>query len=142
VELMESERGIFFGSGSPEPSSTGKELIQQLAAQLGKLPNDVMVEGHTDAKAFAGKPDYSNWELSTDRANAARRVMEENGLRPGQVIQVRGFAAHNLRDKDDPEAARNRRVSVIVRYQDVGPAAPPKESSSPGAPRATSPALP
>jgi chemotaxis protein MotB len=76
-----------------------------------------MIEGHTDARPFTGRAEYSNWELSTDRANAARRIMDENGLPAGQVLQVRGFADQNLRIPDDPEAAGNRRVSVIVRYE-------------------------
>ncbi len=130
VELLESEKGIFFESGSPAPSSTGKELIVRLADQLGKLPNQLMIEGHTDSRPFTGRADYSNWELSTDRANAARRIMEENGLRPGQVLQVRGFADQNLRIKDDPEAPGNRRVSVIVRYQNAD-AEPPHTEPTP-----------
>jgi chemotaxis protein MotB len=125
IELLESERGMFFESASPSPSATGKELIVRLAEQLSKLPNDVLIEGHTDARPLSGRTEYSNWELSTDRANAARRIMEANGLRPEQVTQVRGFAAQNLRVKDDPEAASNRRVSVIVRYQDAAPPPPP-----------------
>jgi chemotaxis protein MotB len=117
VELIESERGMFFESGSPLPSETGKELILRLTEQLRQLPNDLLIEGHTDAKPFTGRADYSNWELSTDRANAARRLMEANGIRPHQIVQVRGFADQNLRDKDHPEDASNRRISVIVRYQ-------------------------
>jgi chemotaxis protein MotB len=93
-----------------------------LAQELGKLPNDLLIEGHTDAKPFGAKADYSNWELSADRANAARRLMEVSGLRPGQVVQVRGFADHNLREPDNPEAPSNRRVSVIVKYQNPPPA--------------------
>ncbi|HEY7334752.1 MAG TPA: flagellar motor protein MotB [Bryobacteraceae bacterium] len=127
IELIESEKGTFFQSGSPLPTPAGKELIALLAGQLGKLENDVVIEGHTDARPFAGRPDYSNWELSTDRANAARRLMEDTGLRSGQVLQVRGFASQDLRDKDHPESASNRRISVIVRYQN----ADEHESSTP-----------
>lgn len=116
IELLESERGMFFQSGKPLPSELGKELIISMAQQLGQLPNQLLIEGHTDSKPFGTSGDYSNWELSTDRANAARRIMETHGLRPGQVLQVRGFADQNLRDKANPEAASNRRVSVIVRY--------------------------
>jgi chemotaxis protein MotB len=89
-----------------------------LAQQLGKLPNRILIEGHTDSKPYAGKGQYSNWELSADRANAARRLMEANGLRPGQVIQVRGFADQRLRNQNDPLDAANRRISVIVLYQE------------------------
>jgi chemotaxis protein MotB len=118
IELLESDKGNFFQSGSPIPTKTGADLITQLAGQLGKLENELLIEGHTDARPF-GKSDYTNWELSADRANTARRLMEANGLRPGQVIQVRGFASHDLRDKAKPESASNRRVSVIVRYKNI-----------------------
>ncbi|MEO8100654.1 MAG: flagellar motor protein MotB [Acidobacteriota bacterium] len=124
VELLESEKGMFFQSGSAAPSETGKELIVKLAEELGKLPNDLLIEGHTDAKVFGLNTEYTNWELSTDRANAARRLMEKGGLRPAQVVQVRGFADHSLRDTTAPEAASNRRVSVIVKYQNAAPAPP------------------
>jgi chemotaxis protein MotB len=117
VELLESEKGMFFESARPVPTDAGRELLLRLAEQLRSLPNDLLIEGHTDSKPFGGRPDYSNWELSSDRANAARRILESAGLRPGQIVQVRGFADHNPRDRDHPEAASNRRVSVIVRYQ-------------------------
>jgi chemotaxis protein MotB len=119
VEMIESEHGIFFENGSGRPTAIGQELILRLGAELKKLPNDLMIEGHTDAKPFSAKGEYSNWELSTDRANTARRLMEADGLAHGRVAQVRGFADQSLRDKKNPEAASNRRISVIVRYQDA-----------------------
>jgi len=73
-----------------------------LAKEIGALPNYVTIEGHTDAKAFSNEREYSNWELSADRANAARRLMEQNGLRDDQVTHIHGFAARRLRKKDDP----------------------------------------
>jgi chemotaxis protein MotB len=88
-----------------------------MARELGKLPNDILVEGHTDARPFAGDGRYTNWELSADRANSARRLMQANGIRAHQVVQVRGYADQNLRRRDDPNDASNRRVSVIVRYR-------------------------
>jgi chemotaxis protein MotB len=131
VEMMENEKGIFFQSGSARPSEVGKELIDALAEELKKLPNDLMIEGHTDAKPFSSEAEYSNWELSTDRANAARRLMEAGGLEHGRVTCVRGFADQNLRDKEHPEAACNRRISVIVRYQPT-PDLPEKEAGEKG----------
>ncbi len=118
IEMLESEKGMFFQSGKPTPSDTGEEVIKLMAAELGKMPNDLLIEGHTDATPLGAKGgEYTNWELSVDRANAARRLMEGSGLRPGQVVQVRGFADRQLRDKEQPDAASNRRVSVIVKYQ-------------------------
>ena len=121
VEMLETENGMFFQSGSPAPSTTGEELIVKLAQELGQLPNDLLIEGHTDAKPFGANTAYTNWELSSDRANSARRLMEKSGLRPGQVVQVRGFADRSLREPADPNAAANRRVSVIVKYQNTPP---------------------
>jgi chemotaxis protein MotB len=119
VEMMESEKGIFFESGSGHPSEVGHELILRLGEELKKLPNDLMIEGYTDAKPFSSGGEYSNWELSTDRANAARKLMEANGLPHGRIVQVRGFADQSLRDKQNPEAPCNRRISVVVRYKDA-----------------------
>ncbi|HVO81982.1 MAG TPA: flagellar motor protein MotB [Terriglobales bacterium] len=116
IELLESEPGTFFDSGSPHPNQNGKELLIKLAEELGKLPNKVSIEGHTDSRPYAGSGDYTNWELSTDRANAARRLMQQNGLRPDQVVQVRGYADQDLRKPDHPEDPSNRRISVIVQY--------------------------
>ena len=128
IELIESERGLFFESGSPDPSGLGRQMIARLAQELGKFPNELLIEGHTDSRPYNGRNGYSNWELSADRANAARRLMEAGGLRPNQVVQVRGFADQNPRVKEHPEEASNRRVSVIVRYQQADEAAPKKEA--------------
>jgi len=116
IELMESDKGTFFESGSSGPSGDGKELLVRLAQELGQLPNKVSIEGHTDSKPYNGKGDYGNWELSADRANAARRLMQENGLGPNQVVQVRGYADQKLRKPDQPLDPSNRRITVIVQY--------------------------
>jgi chemotaxis protein MotB len=118
IELLETATGTFFTLGSPEPSDNGKELLLLLAQQLGKLPNQLSIEGHTDSKPYSGRKEYSNWELSTDRANAARRLMQGDGLRDNQVSQVRGYADQMLRKPDDPLNPSNRRISVIVQYLD------------------------
>jgi chemotaxis protein MotB len=116
IELLETESGTFFESGSPVPSRNGRELLIALASELGKLPNKISIEGHTDARPYAGDGSYSNWELSVDRANAARRLMQENGVTKNQVVQVRGYADQRLRKPESPEDASNRRISVIVQY--------------------------
>jgi chemotaxis protein MotB len=132
IELLETEKGMFFESGNASPSETGKELLDTLAEELGKLPNRIMIEGHTDAKPFASNGGYSNWELSSDRANSARRLMQSTGLRADQVTQVRGFADQKLRKTDAPDDASNRRVSVIVQYT-TPPPIPVAEKKEPAA---------
>ena len=116
IELLESEKGTFFDSGSSALNKSGQEMLALLAEELGKVPNHISIEGHTDAKPFAEKANYSNWELSSDRANAARRLMQQSGIRADQVSQVRGFADQRLRNPKDPLEASNRRISIIVEY--------------------------
>ena len=116
IELTESATGTFFDSGSTKISSDGTELLDALASELGKLPNTIAMEGHTDSKPYSSGSTYTNWELSTDRANAARRLMLLHGIRADQVTQVRGFADQRLRKKEDPLDPSNRRISLIVQY--------------------------
>lgn len=135
VELLESANSTFFPSGVAEPNDDGKEILTMLAHELGQLPNKVSIEGHTDAKPFAPSANYGNWELSSDRANAARRVMQENGLGPTQVTQVRGYADQQLRKPKDPLDPANRRISLLVHYLDKpGDTETPEIPSGPGPP--------
>ncbi|HEX4036768.1 MAG TPA: flagellar motor protein MotB [Acidobacteriaceae bacterium] len=117
IELMEAPNGTFFELGSAAPTPALRSLLGALSHELGKLPNDISIEGHTDAKPYSGKNGYDNWDLSADRANEARRLMQAEGLRPGQISQVRGFADRRPRLPDKPDDASNRRISVIVQYQ-------------------------
>jgi chemotaxis protein MotB len=114
IELMEAENGTFFELGSAEPTKTLKDLLKVLAEQLGKLPNKVSIEGHTDSRPYVGTLNYDNWDLSTDRANEARRLMQSAGLATGQLSQVRGFADQQLRLPNKPTDPSNRRISLIV----------------------------
>jgi chemotaxis protein MotB len=127
IELLESDKGMFFENGEAVPTAAGAALLIQLAHQFGTMPNQLLIEGHTDSKAFDSNK-YSNWELSADRANASRRLMQDNGLRPNQVSQVRGFSDQQLRLPGKPEDASNRRVTIIVQYPHL--AAPPEEPAS------------
>jgi chemotaxis protein MotB len=117
IELLDQEASHFFEIGSAELKPETKELLKLIAQELGKLPNSISIEGHTDSRPYGGK-DYTNWELSADRANAARRVMEEAGVNKGQTTSVRGCADRQLRNQEDPMDVQNRRVSIIVRFQD------------------------
>ncbi len=123
IELLETEKGMFFDSGNSKPSDQGQAVLERLAEELGHLPNSILIEGHTDASPYTGRTDYGNWELSADRSNAARRLMSEHGLRPNQVTQVRGFADQRLRIPNDPTNPSNRRISVIVQYLTQKPGA-------------------
>jgi chemotaxis protein MotB len=115
VELLESENGVFFETGNATPTRSGTSLLSAMATELGKLPNKIAIEGHTDSRPFTGNA-YGNWELSVDRANTARRLMQNAGLRPDQISQVRGFADQRLKAPATPTDPSNRRVSVVVGY--------------------------
>lgn len=116
IELSESATGTFFDSGSAKLNGDGRELLITLAQELGQLPNKLSIEGHTDSQPYSASANYGNWELSTDRANAARRLMQGNGIRADQVTQVRGFADQQLRRPEAPLDPANRRISLIVQY--------------------------
>jgi chemotaxis protein MotB len=115
IELSEgNQASFFFESGSPHPTEYGKEILSVLAAEIGKMPNKVIIEGHTDASSFGPRKDYSNWELSAERANSARRWMQEKGIRSDQIAQVRGYADQKLRNVRDPSDPSNRRITLII----------------------------
>jgi chemotaxis protein MotB len=120
IELLENSKGIFFESGKPEPSDVGKQVLIALSKEIGKIPNRVSIEGHTDAAPY-GSDAYSNWNLSSDRANQARKLMENDGLAANQVSQIRGFADQALRNPKNPTDPSNRRVSLIVQYAGKAP---------------------
>jgi chemotaxis protein MotB len=132
IELTESAAGTFFESGKAKISSDGEDLLELLAAELGKLPNKIAMEGHTDSKQYPAGSSYGNWELSTDRANAARRLMQLHGIATDQVTQVRGFADERLRKPDDPLDPANRRISLIVQYLDKKGSAMPEPDGKEG----------
>ena len=102
IELIESTENTFFRSGSDELRDEVKDILMILAYEIGKLPNFVEIEGHTDARGYSKGARYSNWELSADRANSARRVMSQNGLWEGQIVRVSGYADKFLRYPDNP----------------------------------------
>jgi len=116
IELTESAAGTFFESGGTRISKDGDEIVRILAQELGKLPNHIAIEGHTDSQPYPPGATYTNWELSSDRANAARRLMQASGIREDQITQVRGFADQRLRKPDAPQDPSNRRISFIVEY--------------------------
>lgn len=123
IQLIEGSNDIsFFKAGSASLSLRGELILKTIAMELKRLPNQLVIEGHTDASDIARGESYTNWELSADRANAARRAMMDGGLQSGQVYQVRGYAANKLRIKDNPNDPRNRRITILVLNHMLGEA--------------------
>ena len=114
IQLLDSSGETFFERGSAQLKPNTQLLLQLIAQEIGKLNNKVIIEGHTDSYQYADNASYTNWELSADRCNSARRWMKDNGLRQDQVNEVRGFADTEPRIQDDPSDPRNRRISIIV----------------------------
>jgi chemotaxis protein MotB len=115
IELIEGKDGTFFQSGSAKLSESGQELLALLGKELKTLPNSLLIEGHTDATPYSSDLGYSNWDLSADRANSARRLLQQDGVRTDQVTQVRGYADQMLRVKNNPTDPSNRRISILVK---------------------------
>ena len=113
--MIEGKDGTFYEIGSAKLSASGQELLALLAAALKPLPNSLLIEGHIDATPYSSEAGYSNWDLSADRANSARRLMQQDGVRVNQVTQVRGYADQMLRVKANPFDPSNRRISILVK---------------------------
>ena len=128
IDLLETEQGLFFPSGSIQPTPAGERLLAGVAAQMAQMPNLLVIEGHTDARPFRDQgpdPAYGNWELSAERANVARRILHAHGVRPEQIVEVRGFADQHLLRPNAPDDPANRRISLVVKFgQDGGEGQP------------------
>lgn len=115
IELIENNEDLFFEVGSSKINENGKKIINLLAKEIGKLPNSVEIQGHTDSRKY-NSSDYSNWDLSTDRANSTRKYMESNGLWNGQISIVSGYADKELINSENPFSQENRRVTIYLKY--------------------------
>jgi len=115
IHLTDNEGSTMFERGSNKMTPKAKAVLSVIAENIKSLKNRVSIEGHTDAMPFAGK-NYSNWELSTERASAARRELEANGLDPKRLVSVAGFADTDPLIENDPNDARNRRISIILKF--------------------------
>jgi chemotaxis protein MotB len=104
---------MMFPLGSAQPTPKAREILKLVAENINELPGKVVVEGHTDSAPFKGGQ-ITNWELSTARASAARRVLEENGTESARIARVVGYADQELLLPLDPLDQRNRRISIIV----------------------------
>ncbi len=114
IQIVDQKGATMFKSGSAEPEPQTVKLLELVAAAVNRLPNEIMISGHTDATPFRGRENYGNWELSTDRANASRRVLTSNALPAERIKEVSGKAATELLVPEEPNSPQNRRVSIIV----------------------------
>jgi len=113
IQLQDRLTQVLFDSGSATLKPYTMTILKEIASELGKLPNHLLIGGHTDAVQYPNQA-YTNWELSADRANSARRVLEASGLRQGQVQRVTGYAATQPLEGKDPKDPQNRRISIVV----------------------------
>ncbi len=130
IQLTEDPKGVFFETGSPALSPRGQEILALLGHQLGRWSNEVRIDGYTDARPYSGGSRYTNWELSADRSNAARRILTSSGLHAGQITQIRGHADRDLKDPSDPLAAKNRRIAITMLFGDAESAPAPAAADS------------
>ncbi|HLP16661.1 MAG TPA: flagellar motor protein MotB [Bacteroidota bacterium] len=121
IQLMESSNAYFFDIGTATLKPEAAEILKTIGSELDKMPNHVIVEGHTDARQYESSTGYTNYELSADRANAARRVLVAAGVTNEKIDQVRGFADKELQNVKDPYDVTNRRISIIVKYEGTNP---------------------
>ncbi len=114
LELVDSESTPLFPVGRSEPSDLLIELLGVVADSFGTFQNDIKIVGHTDNRRYRNDAIYDNWNLSADRANAARRLLLRSGIDPARVREVTGKADTDPLIKDDPAAAQNRRISITI----------------------------
>lgn len=118
IELLDLTKSPLFGLGSPDPKVHAREAILAIGKTLASVDRPLFIEGHTDSRPFIRGGEYGNWELSADRANAARRLLVRAGVRAQRVAGVRGFADVRPRDPGNPISDTNRRVTILVPYRD------------------------
>jgi chemotaxis protein MotB len=120
IQIVDEQNRPMFDSGSAVVKPYMRDLLREIGAVLGEVPNRLTLEGHTDAQPFGtGERGYSNWELSSDRANASRRELGFGGLPEERVLLVQGLASSVLFDPKDPTSPVNRRISIIVMNRDA-----------------------
>lgn len=116
IELAEDSSNVFFEIGTATLKHDAELLLEKIGDHLAKLPNKIVIEGHTDSRKYNNSDGFNNFDLSTERANSARRALLKSELKESQIYEVRGYADRKLRNKADPYSAVNRRISIIVRF--------------------------
>ena len=124
IQVVDKGRDLLFDLSSARLKPGLVELLKQLAVQLGRLPNHIQIGGHTDSRPFAADAGITNWELAFARANAARRVLETNGLWQGQIHRIVGYADSEPLVPENPLADENRRLSILAERRGPAPARP------------------
>jgi chemotaxis protein MotB len=114
IQLLDQEKISMFPSGSAAMNPRSKDLLEKVAEVVKTLPNKIEISGHTDAKPYAGGDNYTNWELSADRANASRRVLVSAGISADRLTMIKGQAATDPFVKTDPFDPQNRRISIVL----------------------------
>jgi chemotaxis protein MotB len=114
IQIVDQQNRAMFDLGSSRLKDYTDRILEELAVYLNSVPNRISVTGHTDITPYTGRSDYSNWELSADRANAARRALLNGGLRPEKIARVVGLSSAVLFDKEHPNDPVNRRISIVV----------------------------
>jgi len=113
IQIVDNEGSDIFRLGSDEPTEKAVQIIRLVSENIREKPNRIVIEGHTDSAPFK-TVQKTNWELSTSRASAARRELENNGVDPGRIARVVGYADQELLVREDPKDPRNRRISIIL----------------------------
>ncbi|MDP3739399.1 MAG: flagellar motor protein MotB [Hyphomonadaceae bacterium] len=113
IQLVDQEGRAMFSGASAEPLARTKQLLEAVSKVIEKLPNRVTISGHTDTGA-TGRAGYTNWDLSSDRANSARRILEAEGIDEDRIYQVTGKSSAEPLYPDDPDQPANRRISIVL----------------------------
>lgn len=114
IQIIDQAGLPMFPRGSPEMFAHTRRLLEQVAKVIKTLPQDIAITGHTDATRYANDSTYTNWELSTDRANAARRMLAQFGVGEDRIARVVGMAATDPLKAEDPDDPGNRRLSLVL----------------------------
>ena len=113
IQLVDQEGRAMFAQASAQPLPRTEKLLAAVSEVIMRLPNRVSISGHTDTRP-SGIEDYSNWDLSSERANAARKILSKSGLDADRIYQVSGKAGSEPLYADDPDLPGNRRISIVL----------------------------
>jgi chemotaxis protein MotB len=119
IQIVDAQNRPMFDVGRAKLKDYTVAILRELGPYLASVPNRISITGHTDATPYAGSPDYTNWELSADRANAARRILVSSGLPASKIGRVVGLADSAPFDRTHPVSPVNRRISIIVMTHEV-----------------------